>query len=368
MDKHSNIKVPGVDEITSRFSCSDIEAEFLRQQMLAGWKAGTAKLWCRDFSTFKNWMDHHADGLQLDSVSLDVIPTYREWLNGTTDKSQNAIQRYIRSVTNFVTWKDRLDDLTGSKFGEIVVLGPDESAKRGGGLHAKWVCLCNKCGAIKSMRGSDLRTKDIIDCGCTKDIRAGNKLAKADIMINSHFGHLTVLRRDHTKETGCGVHAFWVCRCDLCGREESIAAHRLRGSFEVKDRCSYCVKKSLGEAKIRELLDNAQISYKTERTFDGCVNPSTNYKLRFDFDIAATETSPEYLIEFDGEQHFHAAPMWDDTDNLSGRQMKDQIKTDWCAQNDIPLIRIPYTHLRQLCLADLILNQSQFVVTPQSSS
>jgi len=38
------------------------------------------------------------------------------------------------------------------------------------------------------------------------------------------------------------------------------------------------------------------------------------------------------------------------------------IKNQWCKENNIPLIRIPYTHLQDLCLEDLQLETSQFII------
>jgi len=38
------------------------------------------------------------------------------------------------------------------------------------------------------------------------------------------------------------------------------------------------------------------------------------------------------------------------------------IKNQWCKNNNIPLIRIPYTHLEDLRLEDLLLETSQFII------
>lgn len=42
------------------------------------------------------------------------------------------------------------------------------------------------------------------------------------------------------------------------------------------------------------------VSFEKEKTFIDCVNPKTNFLLRFDFYL------PDYniIIEYDGEQHF----------------------------------------------------------------
>jgi hypothetical protein len=43
-------------------------------------------------------------------------------------------------------------------------------------------------------------------------------------------------------------------------------------------------------------------------------------------------------------------------------QEHDSFKNQWCKDNNIPLIRIPYTHLKDLCLEDLLLETSKYIV------
>ena len=43
-------------------------------------------------------------------------------------------------------------------------------------------------------------------------------------------------------------------------------------------------------------------------------------------------------------------------------QERDTYKNQWCKENNIPLIRIPYTHLNDLCLEDLLLETSKFII------
>lgn len=92
--------------------------------------------------------------------------------------------------------------------------------------------------------------------------------------------------------------------------------------------------------------------------FDSCRFPDTNAMARFDFYI-----NGEYLIEYDGYQHFHYLEnSWITKDVLLGNQMRDSVKNKWCKDNNIPLIRIPYSHLESLCIDDLLLETSKFVI------
>lgn len=53
-------------------------------------------------------------------------------------------------------------DITGRRFGELIVIRPDPSPGRKN-LH--WLCRCD-CGETKSIRGAHLRNGHIVSCGC----------------------------------------------------------------------------------------------------------------------------------------------------------------------------------------------------------
>ena len=60
-----------------------------------------------------------------------------------------------------------LNDLTGKKFGELVVIERDMS-HQGHGSRTHWFCKCEKCGNIKSISTSSLISQKIVSCGCIK--------------------------------------------------------------------------------------------------------------------------------------------------------------------------------------------------------
>jgi very-short-patch-repair endonuclease len=102
------------------------------------------------------------------------------------------------------------------------------------------------------------------------------------------------------------------------------------------------------EEKIKLFLDNKNIIYNKEHKFKSC-----RYKqpLKFDFYL------PEHniCIEYDGEQHFKKYHKWENNDDdLTLRKIRDQIKTNYCKNNNIKLIRIPYTELKNI---DFILTE-----------
>lgn len=58
----------------------------------------------------------------------------------------------------------RLIDLTGQRFGRLVVVGRDGSDKTG---HVTWLCKCD-CGKQILVCGRELRNGDSKSCGCLK--------------------------------------------------------------------------------------------------------------------------------------------------------------------------------------------------------
>jgi len=98
--------------------------------------------------------------------------------------------------------------------------------------------------------------------------------------------------------------------------------------------CPNC-KNSKGETLIRNYLENKKILFEQEKIFKNCKNKQF---LPFDFYL------PEYniCIEYDGIQHFKPIEIWGGVKSLKENQKRDKIKTDYCKENNIYLIRIKY--------------------------
>lgn len=75
-------------------------------------------------------------------------------------------------------------DLSNKTFGELEVLGIDVNSL--GKRKIKWMCKCNRCGNIKSIRGNDLTSGKSKSCGCTSTISTGAKKI-LDIIKTSNY-------------------------------------------------------------------------------------------------------------------------------------------------------------------------------------
>lgn len=168
-------------------------------------------------------------------------------------------------------------------------------------------------------------------------------------LTGQQFGRLQVLSRS---KTSINKHSAWKCKC-LCGNIIEVRGDSLTSGNTTSCGCL----KSRGEEKIGEMLRKLNLPYVKEKTFPTCLNPKTQAKLRFDFFV-----NEEYLIEFDGNQHFEASEQGWNTKNLvQETKYRDSIKNQWCLSNKIPLIRIPYTQINNLQLKDLQLQTSKFI-------
>jgi len=101
-----------------------------------------------------------------------------------------------------------------------------------------------------------------------------------------------------------------------------------------KNSCPHC-QESRGEKEIANILSNKGIFFERQKTFEKCRN---KYPLPFDFYLPEINM----CIEYDGIQHFIANSFFGDEDGLSYTQRNDDIKTKFCLENNIGLIRIRY--------------------------
>ena len=119
-------------------------------------------------------------------------------------------------------------------------------------------------------------------------------------------------------------------KCLVCGYEWLVVPFSiLSGSG-----CPQCYM-SHGERAISIYLKEHNINYSSQHTFDDC---KYKYVLPFDFYL------PDYnvCIEYDGGQHFKPVKWFGGEEGFRKTQERDEIKTQYCKNNNIPLLRIRY--------------------------
>lgn len=244
----------------------------------------------------------------------------------------------------------RLKNEIGNHYGKLTVV---ERASNNSSGNAMWKCLCS-CGNTTIASGTDLRRGHYQSCGCH-----ATEARHKDTLVGQRFGKLLVLSRDEEYETlyFTGKHSlsYWKCRCD-CGMISTHSYNSLKNGT-----CSCGCVTSRGEYKIKQLLEEHNISFEMQKTFNDCRYTDTNMPARFDFYI-----NNEFLLEFDGEQHYRCDNRyWHTDENFVQVQQRDAYKNKWCAMKHIVLKRIPYWCLSSLTIDDIMTDK--FIVEDKNN-
>lgn len=101
------------------------------------------------------------------------------------------------------------------------------------------------------------------------------------------------------------------------------------------------MKASRGEIKIHEILTAAGLAFQEEYSFPNLVS-SSGKPLRFDFAVFDDDGDLDFLIEYQGIQHYQAKEKFGGISGLRKQQYNDMRKREYCRQHDIILIAIPY--------------------------
>ena len=102
------------------------------------------------------------------------------------------------------------------------------------------------------------------------------------------------------------------------------------------------MRASRGEIKIEEILTNAGLSFTEEYSFPDLLS-STGRPLRFDFAVFNDEGELDFLIEYQGVQHYQPKSKFGGYSGLRKQQFNDMQKREYCKKHGIILIAIPYT-------------------------
>lgn len=216
-------------------------------------------------------------------------------------------------------------DLTDQIFGKLRVI---ERAPKRNDKYTRWICIC-ECGTLTEVRTDYLRNGHTTSCGCEKDIHFSHK-----VDMTKKYGKLTI---DYYDE----LQGMYICKCD-CGNVISVKGYNLNNGNTQSCGCL----KSKGELKINQILNEMNICFKTQYSFEDCRFPDTQRLAYFDYAIFDNENNLIGIIEYDGLQH--EIGWGNNTESLKQIKAKDKFKEYYCLINNIPLVRIPYNHYNEL--------------------
>lgn len=240
--------------------------------------------------------------------------TYEQFKNG-----KHQCNNCGRELTRLASLKDKdsiIKEVENKLGDDYIILNKDEYKNMNTYLHI-YHKKCNhsfKRRVIKILNGNQ------VDCGfCGIQATLTFESAKYKLyelvgdeyeLLSLHNGVLEIRRL----ECGCVLH-------------KTLSRIRIRGL-----KCD-CQIQSKGESRVEKYLINNNIEYKKQYKFTDC---KFYRELPFDFYL------PQYniLIEYDGEQHYRILKHWGGLDSFIERKIRDTIKTIYCKENNIKLIRI----------------------------
>lgn len=111
----------------------------------------------------------------------------------------------------------------------------------------------------------------------------------------------------------------------------SINNYLYKGKYECCPKCC----RTNGESRIIKFLDNLKYEYTQQKTFDNCKDKQL---LSFDFYLNDFNT----CIEYQGEQHYYSIEHFGGEKRYKRQLLHDEIKREYCINNNINLIEIPY--------------------------
>lgn len=126
--------------------------------------------------------------------------------------------------------------------------------------------------------------------------------------------------------------------CPKHGDFQQLPINHIKGQG-----CRNC-KNSIGEERISNFLKENNIKYKKEYCVKNEYIFSNRKKLFIDFYLPQYNT----MIEFNGEQHYHAYTLFGGEKQLEEQKERDNAVRYYCKNHKIKLIEIPYTEINNI--------------------
>lgn len=203
--------------------------------------------------------------------------------------------------------------------------------------HAKIIIICPKHGEFFQAPNNHLMGENCPECG--NEIKCEKLKLTLDEFIEKSSKIHGVGRYDYSKVNYINNS---IKVCIICHNHDApFEFMQMPNAHLMGNGCPKCKNNYKGEIAIRNFLTEYKIEFKEQKRFDDCKDSNT---LPFDFYL------PQYnlCIEFDGIQHFkpikRSKTMTDEQaeKNLKYTQNHDNIKTKYCKNNGIDLLRIRY--------------------------
>jgi hypothetical protein len=204
-------------------------------------------------------------------------------------------------------------EVLGLKFNDWTVTNVEIEQKD---HHRRVECTC-VCGNISKVRVDNLLNGISSNCGCKR----------TEDLVGNRYEKLVVLESLGTKKGK----QILVCKCD-CGKTTITTYDNAKRG--ITKSCG-CITSYINNQIENWLLEN-NYNFKREYRIPDCKNKRP---LPFDFAVFLPKLK---LIEFQGSQHYKIVKGWGGQSRFQNNQITDKIKFEYCKNNEIELLCIPY--------------------------
>lgn len=202
--------------------------------------------------------------------------------------------------------------------------------------HTEFDILCPDCNTIfkKSYKDHITAKQGCPECYQHKKMTIDIFLKKANYIHNSKYDY-SLIKEIIDVDTKVEV---------ICKKSNEIFYITPYKHINREQACT-CCSRSKGEERIARFLNKNNITYESRKTID-----LKHKKLFLDFYLFEG-----IAIEYDGEQHFKSICTFGGDSRLAKQINNDKLKDNYCIENNIKLIRIPYTEYKNI---ETILNEA----------
>ena len=198
------------------------------------------------------------------------------------------------------------------------------------------LCKCTLCGnEVVGVNIYNIIRNHSKNCGCARKKHLSNsrRIHTVETLSKQKFGRLTVVSEAGRDNYG---KILYNCKCD-CGNEVIVLGNSLLQSHTLSCGCLL----SKNNSNISQIINELGYTNVQEKTV--YLNSEEIMCIRFDNYIEELNLA----IEYDGEGHYIPidwAGKGEDWANeeLKRTQQRDEIKNQYCYDNNINLLRIPY--------------------------
>jgi len=188
--------------------------------------------------------------------------------------------------------------------------------------YSKVKIICKEHGLFEQIPNSHLNGNGCPSCGKVKKMNNKSFIERSQKIHGNKYDYSSVKYKNIRTKVDI-----------ICREHGSFKISPLKHIHRIQG-CPKC-NESKGEIEIRNILESNNIIFKSQKRFKECKNINI---LPFDFYL------PEHniCIEFDGIQHFKPMNIWGGIEEFKNIQKRDQIKNEYCKNNNIRLLRIKY--------------------------